>query len=71
MVDVVPESEGYLEQVVAAGDELVAVHLVDVQPQVTRWTLDGEAPPSTSPVARCSHCTARSASPRCSSASRR
>ena len=45
MVDVVPESEGYLEQVVAAGDELVAVHLVDVQPQVTRWTLDGEAAP--------------------------
>ena len=42
LVDVVPEGEGLLEQVLAAGDELVVVHLVDVQPQVTRWTLQGE-----------------------------
>jgi prolyl oligopeptidase len=41
LVDVVPESEHLLERVEAAGDGLVAVHLVDAQPRVTRWTLDG------------------------------
>lgn len=45
LVDVLPESEHLLEQVEAAGDELVAVHLVDAQPRVTRWTLDGECVP--------------------------
>ena len=41
LVDVVPESEHLLEQAKAAGDELVVVHLVDVQPRVSRWTLQG------------------------------
>ncbi len=41
LVDVVPESEHLLEHVEAAGDGLVTVHLVDAQPEVTRWTLDG------------------------------
>jgi prolyl oligopeptidase len=45
LVDVIPESEHQLEQVEAAGDEVVAVHLVDAQPRVTRWTLDGESTP--------------------------
>ncbi len=45
LVDVVPESEHLLEQVEAAGDELVAVHLVDAQPRLTRWTLDGDCVP--------------------------
>jgi prolyl oligopeptidase len=45
LVDVVPESDALLEQVTAAGDELVAVHLVDVQPALSRWTLDGEQTP--------------------------
>ena len=43
LVDVVPEAEGYARAGGAAGDELLAVHLVDVQPQVTRCTLDGKA----------------------------
>jgi prolyl oligopeptidase len=45
LTDVVPESEHLLEQVEAAGDGLVAVHLVDAQPRVSRWTLDGECVP--------------------------
>ena len=40
-VDVVQESDSALESVVAAGDELLTVHLVDAQPRVTRWSLDG------------------------------
>ncbi len=40
--DVVPESDAALESVVAAGDELLAVHLVDAQPRVTRWSLAGD-----------------------------
>ena len=39
--DVVPESDAALESVVAAGDEVLAVHLVDAQPRLTRWSLDG------------------------------
>ncbi|MGZ8737305.1 MAG: prolyl oligopeptidase family serine peptidase [Nocardioides sp.] len=39
--DVVPESDSALESVVAAGDELLTVHLVDAQPRVARWSLDG------------------------------
>jgi prolyl oligopeptidase len=45
LTDVVPESEHLLEQVEAAGDELVVVHLVDAQPRVTRWTLGGDCHP--------------------------
>ncbi|CAN5164384.1 prolyl oligopeptidase family protein [soil metagenome] len=41
LVDVVPETEAALESVTAAGDELLAVHLVDAQPRVTRRGLDG------------------------------
>ncbi|HEU4513355.1 MAG TPA: prolyl oligopeptidase family serine peptidase [Nocardioidaceae bacterium] len=43
LVDVVPEGEAALEAVVAAGDELLAVHLVDARPRVTRCALDGTA----------------------------
>jgi prolyl oligopeptidase len=39
--DVVPEEEAALEAVVAAGEELLAVHLVDAQPRITRFALDG------------------------------
>jgi prolyl oligopeptidase len=39
--DVVPESDAALESVVAAGDELLTEHLVDAQPRLTRWSLDG------------------------------
>jgi prolyl oligopeptidase len=45
LVDVVPESEHLLEHVQAVGDELLLVHLVDVQPQVSRCTLTGERSP--------------------------
>ena len=41
LVDVVPEGDWALRTVQAVGDELLAVHLVDVQPQVTRYALDG------------------------------
>lgn len=41
-VDVVPESDAALEDVVAAGDELLTVHLVDAQPRITRWSLAGD-----------------------------
>lgn len=41
LVDVVPESDSALESVVAAGDELLTEHLVDAQPRVTRWSLEG------------------------------
>jgi prolyl oligopeptidase len=39
--DVVPESDAALESVDAAGDELLTVHLVDAQPRLTRWSLEG------------------------------
>lgn len=41
LVDVVPEGDSALEAVVAAGDELLAVHLVDAQPRISRYALDG------------------------------
>lgn len=41
--DVVPEQDAALQAVVAAGDELVTVHLVDARPQVARYALDGAA----------------------------
>ena len=41
LVDVVPEAEWALRTVHAVGEELLAVHLVDVQPRVTRYALDG------------------------------
>ncbi|MGN6576707.1 MAG: prolyl oligopeptidase family serine peptidase, partial [Nocardioides sp.] len=39
--DVIAEDDAALEAAVAAGDELLAVHLVDAQPRVTRFALDG------------------------------
>ena len=39
--DVVAEEDAALESAVAAGSELLAVHLVDAQPRVTRFALDG------------------------------
>ncbi|WP_375423634.1 prolyl oligopeptidase family protein [uncultured Friedmanniella sp.] len=39
--EVLPETEHALEQVVAAGDGFVAVHLVDAQPRLTRYARDG------------------------------
>jgi prolyl oligopeptidase len=45
LVDVVPESGHLLEHVEAVGDELLTVHLVDVQPRVSRCTLDGRLSP--------------------------
>lgn len=42
-VDVVPEAEAAVEAVVAAGDELLVVHLVDARPRITRYALDGTA----------------------------
>jgi prolyl oligopeptidase len=42
LVDVVPESEHLVEHVEAVGEELLVVHLVDVQPRVSRWSLTGE-----------------------------
>ncbi len=41
LVDVVPEGDWALRTAKAVGDELLAVHLVDVQPRVTRYALDG------------------------------
>nr|WP_254185158.1 prolyl oligopeptidase family serine peptidase [Nocardioides panacis] len=41
LVDVVPESDSALRGVHAVGGELLAVHLVDVQPRLTRYALDG------------------------------
>ncbi|HEY0775921.1 MAG TPA: prolyl oligopeptidase family serine peptidase, partial [Nocardioidaceae bacterium] len=41
LVDVGPEGDSALEAVVAAGDELLAVHLVDAQPRISRYALDG------------------------------
>jgi prolyl oligopeptidase len=41
LVDVLPESEYLLEQVHAVGEELLVVHLVDVQPRLRRHALDG------------------------------
>jgi prolyl oligopeptidase len=41
LVDVVPEGEWALSTVRAVGDGLLTVHLVDAQPQVSRYTLDG------------------------------
>ena len=43
LVDVVPESGHLLQHAAAVGDELLAVHLVDVQPRLTRYSLDGTA----------------------------
>ena len=39
--ELLPESEHTLLQVVAAGTGFVAVHLVDAQPRLTRYTADG------------------------------
>ena len=39
--EVLAETEHTLDQVTAAGDGFVAVHLVDAQPRLTRCTLDG------------------------------
>ena len=53
LVDVVPEGDGALSTVRAVGDELLAVHLVDAQPRVTRYALDGtRSAPWTWPAAR-------------------
>src|SRR4051794_27698206 len=41
LVDVVPEGDASLEQVKAVGGEILAVHLVDAQPRITRYSLDG------------------------------
>ena len=41
LVDVVPECGHLLQHTAAVGDELLAVHLVDVQPRLTRYSLDG------------------------------
>jgi prolyl oligopeptidase len=41
LVDVVPESDSALRGVHAVGAELLGVHLVDVQPRLTRYALDG------------------------------
>ena len=41
LVDVVPEGEWALSAVRAVGDQLLTVHLVDAQPQVSRFALDG------------------------------
>ncbi|CAN5503029.1 prolyl oligopeptidase family protein [soil metagenome] len=41
LVDVVPEGEGALSSVRAVGSDLLTVHLVDAQPQVARYALDG------------------------------
>jgi prolyl oligopeptidase len=41
LVDVVPESGHLLQHAAAVGDELLAVHLVDVQPRLTRYSLEG------------------------------
>ena len=41
LVDVVPESGSALRGVHAVGAELLGVHLVDVQPRLTRYALDG------------------------------
>ena len=41
LVDVVPESADALRHVAAVGEELVAVHLVDAQPRLTRWSPAG------------------------------
>jgi prolyl oligopeptidase len=41
LVDVLPESTSALRSVEAVGAELLAVHLVDVQPRISRYTLDG------------------------------
>ncbi|WP_349826813.1 prolyl oligopeptidase family serine peptidase [Brevibacterium litoralis] len=39
--EVVPQATDQLEHVAAAGDEILTVHLVDVQPRLTRYALDG------------------------------
>ena len=39
--EVLAETEHTLDQVTAAGEGFVAVHLVDAQPQLTRYTIDG------------------------------
>jgi prolyl oligopeptidase len=39
--EVLAETEHTLDQVTAAGEGFVAVHLVDAQPQLTRYTVDG------------------------------
>ncbi len=41
LLDVVPERDSALSAVTAAGEELVTVHLVDAQPLVSRFALDG------------------------------
>ena len=41
VVEVVAESDGQLEHVAAVGEELLAVHLVDATPRVSRYRLDG------------------------------
>ena len=41
--DVVPEQDAALQAVVAAGEELLTVHLVDAQPRISRHALDGTA----------------------------
>jgi prolyl oligopeptidase len=39
--DVVPETDSALWAAQAAGDEILAIHLVDAQPRITRFGLDG------------------------------
>jgi prolyl oligopeptidase len=39
--DVVPETSSTLQHAVGAGAEILTVHLVDAQPRVTRFTLEG------------------------------
>lgn len=41
--DVVPEQDAALQAVLAAGEELLTVHLVDAQPRISRHALDGTA----------------------------
>jgi prolyl oligopeptidase len=41
LVDVVPQGQVTLAQVKAVGGEILGVHLVDAQPRITRYSLDG------------------------------
>jgi prolyl oligopeptidase len=41
LVDVVPESDSTLQHTAAVGTEILTVHLVDAQPRLTRYALDG------------------------------
>ncbi|MEP7090785.1 MAG: prolyl oligopeptidase family serine peptidase [Nocardioidaceae bacterium] len=49
LVDVVTESEHLLEHAEGVGEGLLLVHLVDVQPRVSRCTLDGQVTPVDAP----------------------